>query len=154
MKIQRFSHSLSGRKRRGNTFIELMFAMALVIAGGLIFAALVPPAVKTERMMSNYQQATSILQHKVDQLKGVGWGRLTYTELTDAGIIDSSPGSSPYSFATVDNLTGYYRAATGTIAVSDFSSSIKQVVVTVTWTGSKARQGNGSLSVTTLIARG
>ncbi len=134
--------------------LEVIFSIALLSAGALIFSALVPQAVKSERMMSNYQQATSILQHKVDQLRGVGWGRLTYSELTAADIVDSNPTTSPYSFATVDNLTGYYKAATGTISVSDFNTSIKQVTVTLTWTGSKARQGNGSLTITTLIARG
>jgi len=130
-----------------------MFAVTLVFAASMIYVALVPMALKGERMMASHQQATSLLQHKIDQLRGVGYGRLTYTELKDAGIIDSSPTSSPYRFTNVDRLTDYYKSATGTITVTDFDANNKRVVLTLTWTGMHARQANGTLSVTALIAR-
>ncbi len=119
----------------------------------MMFSALIPPAIKTERMMSSHQQATSLIQHKIDQLRGVGYGRLTYSELRDAEIIDSTATSSPFRWDVTDNLTTYYKAATGTIAVTDFDANIKRVTVTLTWTGAAARQGNGTLSVVTLIAK-
>lgn len=119
----------------------------------MMFSALIPPAVKSERMMSSHQQATSLIQHKIDQLRGVGWGRLTYNELRDAEIIDASPTASPFRWDATDNLTTYYRAATGTITVENFDTSVKRVTVTLTWTGASARQGNGTLSVVTLIAK-
>jgi hypothetical protein len=141
-------------KRAGLSFIEVFFAIFMVVTAALMFSGLVPLAVKSEKMMGSYQQATSILQHKIDQLRGVGWGRLTFAELSDAGIIDATPTASPYSFKTVDNLNSYYRSATGTITVTDFSTTIRQVTVTLVWTGSNARQGNGTLTVTALIAKG
>ncbi len=134
--------------------LEVIFSIALISSAALMFSALIPPAVKTERMMANHQQATSLIQHKIDQLRGIGYGRLTYTEMEDAGIIDASPTSSPYRFTTVDRLTDYYKAATGTVTVADFDANIRQVTVTLTWTGASAKQGNGTLSVTALIARG
>lgn len=156
MKIFRFKLPgfRAGRHRRGITSLEILFAVTLVFAASMMYVALVPSALKTERMMANHQQATSLLQHKVDQLRGVGYGRLTYDELKDAGIIDATPTSSPYRFNTVDRLTDYYKAATGTITITDFDTNNKRVVLTLTWTGMHARQANGTLSVTALIARG
>jgi len=141
------------RKKRGYTLIEVIVALGLVAAGTLAFGAMVPMSARSARMNANYQQAVSLLQHKVDQCRAVGWGRLTYTELQNAGIIDASPTTSPYRFTTVDTLTAIYPAATGTLQVSDYSSDIRQVTVTMTWTGSPVRQGNGTLTATALIAK-
>lgn len=141
------------RKRRGYTLIEVIVALGLVAAGTLAFGAMVPMSARSARMNANYQQAVSLLQHKIDQCRAVGWGRLTYAELQGAGIIDASPTSSPYSFATVDTLSSIYPSATGTITVSDYSSVIRQVSVTLTWTGSSARAGNGTVTASALIAK-
>jgi type II secretory pathway pseudopilin PulG len=140
-------------RRRGSATLEVIFAILIISTAAMMFSALIPPAIKTERMMSSHQQATSLIQHKIDQLRGVGWGRLTYNELRDAEIIDTTATSSPFRWDAADNLTTYYKAATGTIAVSDFDANIKRVTVTLTWTGAAARQGNGTLSVVTLIAK-
>lgn len=142
------------RLRRGATLLEVVFAVFIVAGAALVFSALIPPAVKSEKMVASHQQAISIIQHKIDQLRGVGYGRLTYSELLDAGIIDSSPSSSPYQFTQVDQLTTFYRQATGTIAISDFDANIRRATITLTWTGAAFRQGNGSLSIDVLIARG
>src|SRR5207248_526185 len=110
-------------------------------------------AAKGSRMVGNYQQASSIVQHKIDQLRAVGYGRLDSANLHAAlDIVDASPTNSPYSFTTVDNLASIYPGATGTIAVSDYSSHIKQVTVTLTWSGSPVKQDVGSLSAVALIA--
>lgn len=140
--------------RRGHTLVEVMIAIFVVASCALMFSALVPPSVKTEKMVGNYQQAASLVQHKVDQLRAVGFGRLTYSELSDAGIIDQSPNSLPFSFVGVDELNSIYPSPTGTVMVEDFSANVKKVTVTLSWTGSGYRQGNGSLSAVALIARG
>ena len=78
-------------------------------------------------------------------------------ELKNAGIIDASPTSSPYSFAIVDDLDTLYPNATGTIKVVDYTDggdiTEKQVTVTVTWSGSSMRQGNGSITTTSYIEK-
>lgn len=142
------------RLRNGSSLLEVMFAIFIVAGAALVFSALIPSAVKSEKMVASHQQAISIVQHKVDQLRGVGYGRLTYSELLDAGIIDSSPTSSPYRFTQVDQLNTFYAQATGTIAISDFDANIRRVTITLTWTGAAFRQGNGTLSIDILIARG
>jgi hypothetical protein len=93
------------------------------------------------------------VQHKIDQCRGVGYGRLTFTELRNGGIIDATPTASPFSFKTVDGLTAIFPNTVATITITDFSADIKQVTVELTWTGSPNRQGNGTMSATALIAR-
>jgi hypothetical protein len=137
----------------GYTFIEVLVALFLVSMGAILFTSMMPMSARGSRMVGNYQQASSLVQHKIDQLRAVGYGRLTHTELRAAGIVDASPTSSPYQFTGVDALTGIYPNAVGTIAVSDFSSTIKRVTVTLTWSGSPIKQGNGSLSAVALVAR-
>lgn len=141
------------RNTLGYTLIEVVVALFLTTLGAVMFGALMPMASKTSRMVGNYQQASSLVQHKVDQLRAVGYGRLTYTELRTAGIIDASPTVPPYRFTGVDGLSSIYPQATGTIDVTDYSSSIKRITVSLTWDGSTARQGNGTLSVVAFVAR-
>lgn len=141
-------------KRSGFSLVEAAIAMMIVAAAAGVFFALMPMSFKTGKMVGSYQQASSLLQHKVDQMRGVGYGRLTYDELKDAGIIDASPSSQPYSFKNVDGLTSIYSVPTATIRITDFSTSIKRVTVTLVWTGSSMQQGRGDMTVTALIAKG
>jgi Tfp pilus assembly protein PilV len=141
------------RKKLGYTFIEVMVSLFLVSMGAIMFSSMMPMAAKGGHMVGNYQQASSLVQHKIDECRSVGYGRLTYSELQTAGIIDASPTSSPYSFTGVDGLTSIYVNATGTLTITDFSATIKQVTVTLTWTGSPSRQGNGTLTAVALIAK-
>lgn len=147
--IRRFRN----RRSRAFTWIELMVAMFIVALCGTALVALMPMAAKTENMAGDYQQASSLLQHKIDQLRAVGYGRLTYTELKNASIVDVAPTVSPFSWTASDTLTTIWPQATGTIAITDIDTVSKQVVVTLTWSGSSMRQGNGTLTATTLIAK-
>jgi prepilin-type N-terminal cleavage/methylation domain-containing protein len=142
------------RRRRGFTWIEVLASIFVVGITATLFGSLFPMAAKSQAMVANHQQALGLIQHKIDQMRAVGYGRLTYTELKDASIIDASPTVSPFRFDGVDGLSTIYPAATGTITITDFSTTIRQVSVTLTWTGSARRQGNGSLTLSALIAKG
>ena len=128
--------------------------MMIVAAAAGVFFALLPMSFKTGKMVGSYQQASSLLQHKVDQMRGVGYGRLTYAELRDAGIIDASPNSQPYSFKNVDGLNSIYSVPTATITITDYTASIKRVTVKLVWSGSSMQQGRGDMTVTALISKG
>lgn len=141
-------------RTRGFTWIEILAAVFVIGISAMIFGAVFPMAAKTQTMAANNQQALGIVQHKVDQLRAVGYGRLTYTELKNASIIDSSPTTSPFRFNTVDELSTLYTSAVGTITVTDFSTTIRQVTVTLTWTNSARRPGNGTVSLSALVAKG
>lgn len=119
-----------------------------------MFSALMVPASKSGKMVGNHQQAVSLVQHKIDQLRAVGFGRLVYTELRDAGIIDTTPTVPPYRFTRVDDLASLYPTPVGTINVESVTADVRRVTVTLTWTGSAFGQGNGSVTVQALIARG
>lgn len=110
-------------------------------------------ATKSQTMVNNEQQAGILIQHKIDQMRAIGYGRLTLTEMNDAGIVDSSMSGSNFTFTTTDSLSTVFPSGAGTITVSDFSSVIKQVTVSITWGGTARRQGNGSISVIALIAK-
>lgn len=137
----------------GFTLIEVMVAIFLVAMGAIMYSALMPMAAKGSRMVSNYQQASSLVQNKIDELRAVGYGRLDYADLRAAGIIDASPTSAPYSFTGVGGLAAIFPGATGALSLSDFSSTIKQVTVTVTWSGRAIKQDTGTLSAVALVAR-
>ena len=113
--------SISGSRRRksGFTLIEVVIAIFALAAAASVLFVMLPASLKTGKMVGNHQQASSIVQHKVDQLRGVGWGRLNYTELMNAGIIDASPAVSPYSFVIVDELDGIYAESVATIKIED-----------------------------------
>jgi type II secretory pathway pseudopilin PulG len=142
------------RRRKGFTLLEAVLAIFVLAATATVFFAMLPTAVKTGKMVGNHQQAASLVQHKIDQLRGIGYGRLTYNEMRDAGVIDSDAIASPFTFETVDGLDAIFVEPNATIAIEDFSTEVKQVTVTLTWTGSHAQQGNGTLTARALIGKG
>jgi prepilin-type N-terminal cleavage/methylation domain-containing protein len=141
------------RARPGYSLIEVMVATFLLSLGVLIFSALAPVSAKASKMNGNYAQAVSIAQHKVDELRAVGYGRLNHTDLVAAGVIDASPATEPYKFDGVDTLASYYPIFTSSITTEDVATDLKKATVTVSWTGlgDKPTQGNATLVV--LIAR-
>lgn len=141
------------RSKGGYSLLEVVISIFLISAAAVMFSGMMPTASKSGKMVGNHQQASSLVQHKVDQLRAVGYGRLTYTELKNAGIIDTNPNVAPFSFTQVDSLASIYPNPTGTIEVSDPSPNIRSVTVNLRWTGSAFRQGNGNVAVTALIAR-
>ena len=134
--------------------VETAIAILVLGATAVIFAAYMPTALKTGKMVGNHQQAASLVQHKVDQLRGVGYGRLVFAELSNAGIVDSNVTTSPYSFVLVDGLDALFVDVVGTVRVDNFTADVRKVTVTLTWTGSGARQGNGTMTAIALIAKG
>jgi type II secretory pathway pseudopilin PulG len=141
------------RRRRGFTWIELLIAAFIVSLSAITLVALMPMSAKTQGMVGDYNQAASLVQHKIDQMRAVGYGRLNYTELQAAQIIDTTPATSPFEFNVVDDLDTLFPNARGSIVISDFNSGVRQVTVTVTWSGSSMRQGNGTLTTTSLISK-
>ena len=142
------------RKNRKSGFllIEVLISIFLVAMTALIFAAALPMSAKTGKMFSNHDQATSLLQHKMDQLRGVGYGRLNFNDLYAAEIVDGGAGNR-FTFAKIDKLGEVYIKPTATITVSDFNSRIKKVTITIDWKGSARAQGNGNVTADILIAK-
>ncbi|HLO99216.1 MAG TPA: prepilin-type N-terminal cleavage/methylation domain-containing protein, partial [Fimbriimonas sp.] len=144
----------SMRRRRGFTWIEILVSIAvIVLAGGIMFATL-PISAKSQVSADRYLEASGLVQRKVDQMRSLGYGRLSETELTTAGIAGAKVSTDKYSFTSDDAGLTTFSNGTGTITISDFSSTIKQIQVDFSWKDSGGQATPRSLSVTTLIAKG
>jgi hypothetical protein len=139
------------RFRRGYSLLDATAGVMLLVWVSLIFAASYPTAHRAARMTGDYSQATSVVQHKVDQLRAVGYGRLTGTELRNAGIIDPPVSGQPWRFEGVDGLATDLWNPVGTITLSAFSASTYRVTVRLEWQRSSSGQRSNH-EVETLIA--
>ncbi len=139
--------------QRAGTLLDVLLALSIIGGGLMAFGALMPTAARTGSMVGKYEQASSLVQHKIDQLRAVGYGRLNYTELRSAGIIDEEPLTQPYSFKIVDNLQDIFPEPEATISIIDETSNIRRVTVTLRWRGGGFVQGSGQLQGVALIAR-
>lgn len=79
------------RKRtKGFTLLETAIAITILGASAAVFSAYIPTAMQTGSMVGNYQQASMLAQHKIDEVRSLGYGRLTPKELALAGVIEES----------------------------------------------------------------
>lgn len=123
-----------GNTRSGFTLVEVAISLFVFACIAIIFAGSVVLAEKTSHVNGEYAQAISLAQHKIEQLRAIGFGRLNYTEMDDPGnIIDPTPTSSPYSFEQVDEVSKYLPSSTAQLSISYDSESIARVTVTITW---------------------
>jgi hypothetical protein len=151
--VRQFGSSRKARRigRRGTSLLEVALG-ALVMAGGiLIFAAFYPTAARCSRMSGSYSQAISEVQHKIDQLRAIGYGRLNYSEMTAAGIIDPTPTSSPYRFEKVDDLKQVLWDPIGTIQITPAGANLAQATITLSWRRTAGSSERSTHAVTILI---
>ena len=140
----------------------------------LMFAAVFPMAVRGAQYSSNYAQAATLAQHKLDQLRSAGFSRLfTPTgdnSLTSLNIIDAVNAPNSYDFTTADSLVssgttqGYFPpGSAGTVTIVDYASTptgaangvpgntLAYVTVTLVWTNTGV--ANSSYSTSAVIAK-
>ena len=137
--------------RRGYSLIDVTLGALVMAAGVLVFAAFYPTAARGSRMAGAYSQSVSEVQHKVDQLRSVGYGRINYTDLKAAGIIDASPNASPYRFEVVDDLSSVLWSPVGTITVASAGTNLLQVTITLTWQRAPGSTQRSSHAITILV---
>lgn len=140
-------------RTRGITWIEMLIAMFMVGVTTAGFAQLLTAAARAQTVAITTQSTSSMVQHKLDQLRALGYGRLTYSELQNAGVIDSAPTQPPYSFTQVDDLASVHAGCQGRIDVQDFSPNVRRVQVQITWTTDNGSRQDGSELFDALIAR-
>ena len=160
-KIRSVSNNRLIRRRKkarhgGFTLVELMLAFFVFFMILILFGATFPVATRAGHVGSNYSQATFIAQHKVDQLRDIGFAKLDGNSLASQGLIDISSGGVPivaanptgqpstavtYSFTLTDNLVantkgsvlypGFYPVgSTGTISIVDYHAVNAAVAAT------------------------
>ena len=121
------------RRLRGFSLLDAAAGIFLLVWVVLIFAAAYPTAHRSSRMSGSYSQAISAVQHKMDQLRAVGYGRLTASELEGASIIDPVTGPGPFHFESVDNLATDLWGAVGTITLTPAGANRMRVTIHVDW---------------------
>lgn len=140
------------KRTAGFTLLEIVMALFVMGTIALIFAGVVPTASKMAHMNGQYAQAASLCQHKIDQMRAFGFGRLTYAEL-NGFIIDSTPSTAPYSFKQIDEVALFLPDPTATInveAVPGETHALK-VTATITWKTARHQTHTSTMSVSALI---
>jgi prepilin-type N-terminal cleavage/methylation domain-containing protein len=154
------------KNQRGFTLAEVALSLIVFAMMSLVFSAVFPIAIKSAHYSNYYSQAALIAQHKIDQMRSAGFGKLDCTDLVSLGIVDNVTNECgpSYSFAQADNLSGsngqagfFPAGTTGTISIVDYSTlpnvsnpppagNVYIVTVNVTWPGSSTMQGSYSTS--------
>ena len=140
-------------RRRGFQLIEVVIATLLLSMAGTIFVALYPTATRSSRLVTSYSQAVSIVQHKADQLRAVGYGSLDFTNLNNSELIDDSAKTSPYRFEVIDKVSQHLSNPVGEITVTDVATNLRQVTVRLSWSDGPGAPRRRTHEVTLLIAR-
>lgn len=138
-------------RQSGFTLLEVMISLSIITAMVIIFAGTLHSSAQSGRLNGQYAQATSLCQHKVDQLRAIGFGRLNYTEMKNAGIIDSTPATSPYTFMVTDEVGTYLPAASTSIQVAAINTTVTQVTITISWKKVLFENKISSVTLTALI---
>lgn len=122
-------------RKKGFTLLEVaasLLAFSIVV---VIFASSIVMAYKTAHINGQYTQAISLCQHKIDQLRSMGLGKLTYDELSGAAeVIDPTPTDpSCYSFTGVDDVASYLPGSAATLKIeTPYNGDDKKAKVTAT----------------------
>lgn len=143
----------SKRRRSGLTLMEVVISLFVFSLMIVVFSSSLIVGKSASKINGEYAQAISLAQHKIDQLRAIEWGRLVYSELQEGGFIDSSPTSSPYSFAVVDGIADYLPGAAGgrpptailKIENHPTDSRMKKITVIITWRSSPRRANDSKV---------
>lgn len=141
-------------QEKGFTLIEVAVSLLAFAAVIVIFASAVVMSEKTAHMNGQYAQAMSLCQHKIDQMRAIGFGQLEYDTLEGIYVDDSSI-ASPYSFLETDNVANYLprpTAATLTIEKPYNSDEDKaKVTATITWHPVASQSKTNTVTLVALI---
>ncbi|MCX6345600.1 MAG: hypothetical protein NT018_11100 [Armatimonadetes bacterium] len=148
------SHRSFTITNRGTSLMEVIIGLLVFTFLTLIFATSVIMAKSSSEVNGQYAQAISLCQHKIDQLRAYGFGRLNYTELNDAGVIDTSPNISPFSFTTVDEVTDYLKNPTSRITITTYASNdqVKMITVSISWRAGAHRTTDSNVTLSAYIS--
>ena len=140
-------------RRRGAMFIDALLGVYIVAIAAILFAATMGVAVVSRAKADERTKAVAIVDRQLESIQNLGYGNLSYTSLTWYDLIDSQPTQSPFSFADVgtsaDRVSTVLPGGTGTVSITDLSSTVRKVTVTVSWI---SRTGNHSVSASTELA--
>lgn len=158
-------------RRRGFSLVESMLCIVLFGIILMLFGVTFPAMIRGSDKSASYSQAALLAQHKIDQLRQVGYAQLQDTAvLRSLGVIDTNlNGDGSFAFTLVDNLVdnngkkGFFgpsgsasssivvgQALTGQGGAAPSTLRALGVTVTIRWTGTTARVN--SCTMHTIIA--
>ena len=150
--------NLSRSHRAAFTMLEVILSLLFFTMMMIVTAAVVPMAARSSHQGNDFNQASSLLLHKIDQLQSIGFAQLQSANLVALGVVDSAgtlPTANPNgdlsgaaTFTTVDKLGAYFVNAgvdpKGEIALAPYAPSARvsgggtvysviEATVTVSW---------------------
>jgi len=144
------------RTRKGFTFVEVLFAIFLVVTSATIALATMPLSTSARVKADLNNRATSLAQKQLEAIRGRGYANATAAQLLSLGLIDSTTEVTPstYAFtnndnAALDNPAKVLPQGTGTVKVEQVDLDLRRITITVTWVD---RGTTRSMVVGTLIA--
>lgn len=131
-------------RRRAFTLIEVVLSIFLLAVVAVIFGALFPIGQRLSGGAKWRAVALMLAERRMEAVKLLGYGNLTYDGLRAYGLIDASPNTSPFSFTNTDDASNESPAkmlpqGTGQIAVEDVAWDVKRVIVRVGWRDANGR---------------
>lgn len=145
----------AGRKR-GYSFVEVLFGVALTGALATIVAAAMPVATMSRTKADAANHAQALAQKEMEAARGLGYANLTGAQLFANGLVDDANGTAAgaWAFTNVDagmsDSPGTALAqGTGLILVDQADVELRRVTVQVTW---RERGATRSYTLSTLVA--
>ncbi|MEJ5252863.1 MAG: prepilin-type N-terminal cleavage/methylation domain-containing protein [Chthonomonadetes bacterium] len=131
-------------RRRAFTLMEVVLSIFLLAVVAVIFGALFPIGQRLSGGAKWRAQALMLAERRMEAVKLLGYGNLTYDGLRAYGLIDASPNTSPFSFTNTDDASNESPAkmlpqGTGQIVVEDVAWDVKRVIVRVGWRDANGR---------------
>ena len=134
--------------RKAFTMLEVVLSLLFFTMMALLVAAVVPMAARSSRHGNDYNQASALLLHKIDQLQTIGYSQLGAGNLVALGVVDSA-GTLPVvnpngdqsgsaTFSTADRLAAYFVGAgtepKGDLTLAPYAPSVKVSGTTTVYT--------------------
>jgi len=126
------------RRARGFTLAETVLSIFLLGVVAVVFGALFPVSQRVSGSAKWRAAALALAERRMEAIKFIGYGNLTYDGLRAYGLIDASPNTSPFSFTNTDDASRESPARVlpngqGQIVVEDAAWDVKRVTVRVSW---------------------
>jgi type II secretory pathway pseudopilin PulG len=108
-------------KPRAFSIMEVVLSLVILMFMVLMVAAVIPASLRNTRYSSDFSQAASLAQHKVNQLQDAGYMSMTGPILGQSGLklVDGNPGnpanntagdqSATFEFTNTDRLWQYFN---------------------------------------------
>lgn len=126
------------QRARGFTLAEIMLSIFLLGVVAVVFGALFPVGQRLSGGAKWRATALALAERRMESVKFIGYGNLTYDGLRAYGLIDASPNNSPFSFTNTDDANHESPArmlpnGQGQIVVENVAWDVKRVIVRVSW---------------------